>query len=321
MRHPRYIGAAILGVLALLIIGLFGVLQTGFARDHIRRWIADATAGTSTQVQVDTIEGLVPFNMRLVGLHLSDRDGAWLSADRISLAWSPSALLSGRLQVDELAAGTIDIQRVPAAEPKPEAPAPGPLIPELPIAIEVSQLSVDRLALAAPILGKPAALSVTAHARLGEIDDGLSASLSLRQLSGHTGTAQIDLTYQPERDFLTLKGEVQEPQGGVLGRLLGLPQESNLAVALTGEGPVAAWSGHMNATLDGSALLDLTATIQGHEARTIRFALKPSPTLSCPRRFGLWWPAASRRRAPSLFHRPGARSTSRNSRQGPLPDS
>src|SRR5262245_44431026 len=192
MRRALYIAAAIVGTLLALVAGLFGVLQTGFARDYARQWIADATAGTSTQVQLAAIEGLVPFDMKLTGLRLSDRDGTWLTADRISVSWSPGALLSGRLQVDEVAAGTIDMRRTPAPAPEQtQAPTkPGPLIPELPIAIDLRQLSVERLALAAPILGEPAALSVTAHARLGDVGDGLSASLSLQQLSGHTGTAQ-----------------------------------------------------------------------------------------------------------------------------------
>jgi translocation and assembly module TamB len=284
-RRPIYIGLAVLGVVLALVAGLFGALQTDFARDRIRLWIAEITAGGPAAVHLDAIEGLLPFNMRLTGLRLSDRDGAWLFADHVSLAWSPHALLGGRLQVDEIAAGAIDLARLPEAE-ETQAPEPsGPLIPQLPIAIDLRRLSVQRLALAAPVLGEPAALSVAAGAKLGEIGDGLSASLSLQQLSGNTGTGTIDLAYRPDQDFLSLKGHVAEPQGGVLGRLLGLPQGSNLQVALDGEGPLAAWQGRMNATLDGNPLLDLTAQIQGHDARTIVFALRAAPDEILPKQF------------------------------------
>jgi translocation and assembly module TamB len=284
-RRAIYIGLSVLGVVLALVAGLFGALQTGFARDRIRLWIADVTAGSPAAVHLDAIEGLVPFDMRLTGLRLSDRDGAWLFADHVSLAWSPHALLGGRLQVDEIAVGTIDLARLPAAE-KTRAPEPsGPLIPQLPIAIDLQRLSVERLALAAPILGEPAALSVEASAKLGEIGDDLSASLSLQQLSGHTGTATIDLAYRPDQDFLSLTGTVAEPQGGVLGRLLGLPRGSNLQIALDGDGPLAAWQGRMNATLGGNALLDLTAQIQGHEARTVAFALRAAPDAVLPEQF------------------------------------
>ncbi|HET6620856.1 MAG TPA: translocation/assembly module TamB domain-containing protein [Dongiaceae bacterium] len=282
MRRAFYIGLAIPGILLALVAGLFGALQTGFARDHLRTWIADLTAGTPARVRLDAVEGLVPFDMRLVHVQLSDRDGPWLTADRVSVDWTPSALLRGRLQVDALTAGTIDVQRTPAAEQTQEPSEPGPLIPELPVDIDLRQLSIARLALAAPILGEPAALSVTAHAKLGEIGDGLSASLSLQQLSGHAGTARIDLAYRPEQDTLALKGNVQEPQGGVLGRLLGLPQGSDLRVALTGEGPLSNWSGRMDATLDGKTLLSLTATSQGRETRTIAFTLHGAPAPLVP---------------------------------------
>jgi translocation and assembly module TamB len=70
---------------------------------------------------------------------------------------------------------------------------------------------------------------------------------------------------------------VAEPQGGVLGRLLDLPQRSDFRVALNGEGPLDAWQGTMNATLDGRPLADLTAEIAGRDVRTIAFNLRSAP--------------------------------------------
>ena len=276
-RIAIYIGLSVVGILLALVAGLFGVLQTGYARDQLRQWIAEATAGSSTVVRLDAIEGLVPFDMQLVGLRLSDRDGSWLTADRVSLAWSPSALLAGRLQVDALTAGTIDVARAPAAEQAQEPDEPGPLIPELPITIDLRRLSVARVALAAPILGEPSALSLEGRAQLGEIADGLAASLNVEQLEGNTGTAAIDLAYRPDDDFLKLKANVVESQGGVLGRLLGLPQRSDLRITLDGEGPLDTWQGHMASTLDGQPLVDLTAEIGGRDVRTIAFNLHAVP--------------------------------------------
>ena len=276
-RIAIYIGLSVVGILLALLAGLFGVLQTGYARDQLRQRIAEATAGSSAAVQLDAIEGLVPFDMQLVGLRLSDRDGTWATADRVSLSWSPSALLAGRLQVDALTAGTIDVARAPAAEQTQEPEEPGPLIPELPITIDLRRLSVERVALAAPILGEPAALSLEARAQLGEIADGLAASLNIRQLEGNTGTVAIDVAYRPDDEFLKLKANVKEPQGGVLGRLLGLPQRSDLRITLDGEGPLDAWQGHMASTLDGQLLVDLTAEIGGRDVRTIAFNLHAVP--------------------------------------------
>ncbi|HJR23344.1 MAG TPA: translocation/assembly module TamB domain-containing protein [Dongiaceae bacterium] len=276
-RIAIYVALSVVGLLLALVAALFGVLQTGYARDQLRQQIATATAGNSTAVELDAIEGLVPLDMQLVGLRLSDRDGTWLTADRVSLSWSPSALLAGRLQVDALTAGTIDVARAPAAEQAKKPEEPGPLIPELPIAIDLRRLSVERVALAAPILGEPAALSLEAQAQLGEIADGLAASLTVRQLEGNTGTADIDVAYHPDDDFMKLNADVAEPQGGVLGRLLGLPQRSDLRITLKGEGPLDAWQGQMASTFDGRPLVDLTAEIAGRDARTIAFSLRAAP--------------------------------------------
>jgi translocation and assembly module TamB len=281
-RIALTIGLSVVGVLLALIVGLFAVLQTEYARDQLRQRIADATAGSATEVHLDAIKGLVPFDMQLMGLRLSDRDGVWATADRIALSWSPSALLAGRLQVDALTAGTIDVARAPAAEQAQEPEEPGPLIPELPIAIDLRRLSVDRVALAAPILGEVAALSLEAQAQLGEIADGVTASLQVQQLEGNTGTAAIEVAYRPDDDFLKLKADVEEPQGGVLGRLLGLPQRSDLRVALNGEGPLDAWQGRMSSTLDGQPLVDMTAEMGGRDVRTIAFSLRAVPDSLLP---------------------------------------
>ncbi|WP_119299630.1 translocation/assembly module TamB domain-containing protein [Dongia deserti] len=278
MRRAIYILLSIIGVLLLLVAGLFAALQTGFARDQARLLIADMTAGTSTHVRLDAIEGLLPFDMRLIGISLSDRDGTWLTADRASVRWPPLALLSGRLQIDEIGASTIDLARPPVADGQAPEPAPsGPLVPELPVTIDLRSLSIERLALAAPILGEPAALSLQGSAKFGEPAEGLSVLLAMRQLAGNTGTATIDLAYRPNEDFFRLMGKVDEPQGGVLGKLIGLPRGSNLQIALEGEGPLEAWQGHANAKLNGKQLLDLTADVRGDDARTITFALQAAP--------------------------------------------
>lgn len=282
MRRALYILLSVIGVLLLLLAGLFGALQTGLARDRLRLMIADMTAGTSTQVHLEAIAGLVPFDMQLAGLRLSDRDGVWATADRVDVSWSPWSLLAGRLQVDRVAAGTIALARTPAADEAPQPEPSGPLLPELPVDIDLRTLSVGRLSLAAPILGEPAALSLEASARLGELGDELSASLAVQQLSGNTGTATLDLAYRPDDAFLRLSGKVDEPEGGVLGRLLGLPQRSALRIALAGEGPLAAWHGQLDADLNGKPLLNLTTDVRDEETRAIAFTLRATPDALLP---------------------------------------
>ena len=169
-RIALYIGLSVVGILLALVAGLFGVLQTGFARDQMRhldcgRDGRQLDRGASRR---DRRAGAVR--------HAAGRSSPVGSRWRLGyrpiaslLSWSPSALLAGRLQVDALTAGAIDVARAPAAEQTQEPEEPGPLIPELPIAIDLRRLSVERVALAAPILGEPAALSLEAQAQLGEI--------------------------------------------------------------------------------------------------------------------------------------------------------
>ena len=49
-RIALYAALSVIGLLLALVAGLFGLLQTGYARDQLRQQIADATAGSATGI-------------------------------------------------------------------------------------------------------------------------------------------------------------------------------------------------------------------------------------------------------------------------------
>src|SRR5690606_2670092 len=68
---------------------------------------------------------------------------------------------------------------------------------------------------------------------------------------------------------LDLQGD--EPQGGLLARMLALPGLPSVALRLEGEGPLSAWQGNLDLALDGRQAVDLDLTAAGTDPRAIAF--------------------------------------------------
>ena len=67
----------------------------------------------TTQVTIGSIEGALSSNAVIRDIRIADKDGVWLNLDRARLVWSRTALLRGRLQVDELTVDRLQILRRP----------------------------------------------------------------------------------------------------------------------------------------------------------------------------------------------------------------
>lgn len=110
-------------VLALALLGWVGTTEAGlrWAAERARPWLP---AGVS----FEAVDGRLLGPLRVEGLRLEAVDHQ-IALAQIDIAWSPRALLAGRLHVDRLAIDGVDVAPAPA----PETAATGP--PELPGAI------------------------------------------------------------------------------------------------------------------------------------------------------------------------------------------
>jgi len=273
MRRAGKITLGILGGLLLLVLVAFALMQTGFGKRQILALVEDHLSEPPAKLEADSLEGLVPFDMVLVGTKLSDAQGVWLEADRLALAWSPSALLGRKLSVRDLSADRIAVLRAPISPPSPPSNEPMRLeLPRLPVDIDLQRLAVERLELGPEFLGEPAVFAIQAQARLGDPTDGLQANLALNRIDRDLDRIGLTLDYRPAVDSLAIDVKAEEPQGGLLTKLLGLPGTPKFALGLSGSGPLANWQAKGQATVDARPLLDLTATSHGPaEDRTIAF--------------------------------------------------
>src|SRR5258706_6894884 len=146
MRRALKISAWVVGASAFLILLLGVVLFIAGNTDSGRAMIEKLTRGvTSGHVSLSGLSGSFPQHLMVEHFQLSDGRGVWLRAERVTLDWSPLALLARRVQVDTLHAAEVDMERLPESSPNARGGAVS--IPR----IDVGSLSGDLLKMGAEL--------------------------------------------------------------------------------------------------------------------------------------------------------------------------
>lgn len=258
-RWLRRAAAALL-MLMLLILGTFGLMQTSVGREWLSTIAARAVSGPGFSIAIVGLEGTIPFDMRAERIEIADDHGAWLTIRQAQIKLSPADLLTGRIHVEALTAAAIEVARSPAAGTP--APSTTPLsewlrLPHLPLGLAVDRLAVERLSLAAGVLGEP--LEATLAGAVTMQDDATHATLDLRRTDGEQGNIDLDVRLAGRTPALSVRLSADEPTGLLLGRLLNRGDRPPLALSFTGEGPLSQWRGRLTAS--GGSLVQLECDV------------------------------------------------------------
>src|SRR6266478_6029890 len=228
MRRALKISAWVVGASALLLLLLGGALfiagNTDSGRAMIEKLTRDLTSG---HVSLSGLSGSFPQHLMVEHFQLSDDRGVWLRAERVTLDWSPLALLARRVQVDTLHAAEVDMERLPQSSPNAHGGAVS--MPR----IDVASMSVDLLKLGAELAGTPASLVVHGNAHLRSVRD-MVISAAAHRIDGD-GDYVLQLRFDPKRMDAALT--LHEPAGGPLENLLQLPGLGALAASVNLTGP------------------------------------------------------------------------------------
>ena len=277
MRRAWRIGAWTLGALLMVLVALSALMLIAGNTVRGRALIERATARLSDgHIRLSGLSGSFPEAIDLKQLQLADEHGVWLSAERISLRWSPLALLAQHVKVQRLQLARLAIERRPVSE----ASQPGSRT-RLPH-IDIGELSIDVLQLAPELTGVRATLSIEGTMHVASLIDA-AVRITARRTDA-PGDYEIRLRCDPARVDAALK--VEEPAGGARGNLLKLPGLGALSVDANLTGPrrterleVTARAGELRALAQGS--LDLT-----QRAADLIFRLDPRAIADAVRRLG-----------------------------------
>lgn len=177
-RAGRIVGWTALGLVILIALAVGGGALFLHSQ-HGGRWIADKAVAALHEAGVDasigSLEGDLPFSIRLRDLRLADKDGVWLDVPQASLSIGAAALLHGRFKIKELSVSEAELIRLPHFPEKEAPPTPSdPLALLRPDALQplaadiakylglasVDKLSVSRFRLGQAVAGLPLTISI-----------------------------------------------------------------------------------------------------------------------------------------------------------------
>ncbi len=251
-----------LTLLALFVAG-FATLAVRAANDEkgvLANLISRALSTPDSRVSIGDIEGALSSDATIRDIQLSDRNGVWLRLDRARIVWRRLALLQRRLEVDTLEIGTLTIERRPVPAEVPVAGEDQPLLPELPLKVEIKTFRLGELALGEPVAGAAARLTASGAVRLGPPAEGLDLTFDARRLDA-AGTFVARLGLVPQGQRLTLALNLDEPAGGLVARLAKFPGLPPVKLDLGGQGTLDAFDARLTFTAGEGVGATGTATV------------------------------------------------------------
>jgi translocation and assembly module TamB len=257
-RTLRWLGVA-LGLAIIFLIGGAALLQTEEGKTWLARTIERTISAPDFTVAVTGLHGTIPFNIKVDQIDIGDRDGTYLTAHDFGLNISAAALLARQLRIRWLSFGEVGMARSSTAPPSTTPLTEYFKIPAVPIGVVLDRLSIDRLAVAAPVLGESLVATVEGSARLA--GETAHVALELQRTDGTAGNIHLAMDLAGGAPTLKLQLEASEPTGVLLDRVLGRTDRLPLALSLSGTGPLADWHGRLSASGGNLAHADADLTL------------------------------------------------------------
>ena len=217
-------------LLALLVIGLLAVRWfaasgpgRGFAEARI-----EALSISGQTIQIDGLGGDLFGTMNLKRLEVSDEDGVWLTADRVRLDWSPSALIGGTLRIRTLAAETVSIERQPTLEPassSAERESGGGFLK----GYVLDQIELSEIQLAESVAGPAMRYTLTGRGQYS--GDAGSVAVNLAPLDPFGDRLVAAMSWSP-REALEGAVDLSGEPGGLLSELLRVQGRESISARL-----------------------------------------------------------------------------------------
>jgi len=238
-------------LLTLLTLPFAAVAQDDEGEGYLTRLIQDNLSGDDRIVDIQGFQGALSSRATVERITVADSEGVWLELDNVVLDWNRSALLRGRIDVKELTAELLRVERAPVSNavnvPSPEAQPFS--LPELPVGIKLDTLDIARIELGDSFLGEAVALSLQGSAQLADGEG--TANVTANRLDGKRGVFVIDGSYDNGSKVLGLNLNVEEGEDGIVARLINLPDRPSVKLTLTGEAPISEFAANLTLATGG----------------------------------------------------------------------
>lgn len=224
--------------------------DVGFLAGLLQSYLSDA----GREVSIRGFQGALSSQATIQSLTIADDQGIWLVLRDVTLDWSRSALLSRRVEVNELSAGEIHIRRLPdtgedSALPSPTA-RPAFQLPELPVSVNIGELRADRVVIEAAVTGQERAILRLEGGMQLEGGEG-NARFEARRIDDKEGEFRFSGNFDNETRNLTLDLLLSEGPEGIAAALLDIPGQPSMALSVIGSGPIDDFEADIQLATDG----------------------------------------------------------------------
>ena len=264
MIWGRRIGVALLGLVAILAAAL-AIVDTDAGHRWVAARIAATTTGNGLRFGIGRIDGSLYGHTRITDLRVYDLDGLVFRAPSVALDWRPWRWFANHLDIRKLAIPQATLFHTPRTRPSGARSA---ILPGFDITI--GRLTVDRLVLAAPVLGSERVGRVEGHA---DIRAG-RARVDLSALVAGSDRLTLRMDAEPSRDRFDIDVAAQGGADGVLARMGGV--RVPVRVDVSGDGRWARWDGRAVAQAGNLRAVDLALTARNGRY-TLSGVLVPAP--------------------------------------------
>lgn len=204
-------------------------------KSYFLSFVEEKLSGPNRKITISGIEGVLSSEAKVGSITVADREGVWLRIHDAQLVWSRLALLRGRLSVDTLTAKQVELIRKPLPDeslPSPEAG--GFSLPELPLAILLGDLNIERLKFGQQVFGLESEVALKGNLTLE--NGSLQSLFDITRLDGPGGTMKLKANYANADQTLDLDVHLIEPANGIAANLLNIEGKPPVELKLSGAG-------------------------------------------------------------------------------------
>jgi translocation and assembly module TamB len=240
--------------LAVASLPMVVLAQTSGAfddRDYLTALLEDNLSGAGRQVVITGFEGALSSQAKIAELTIADDLGVWISLKDVTLDWTRSDLLQGKVTVNTLSAAEIDLARLPQSQSDVVAEAAPFALPELPVSVSIGTISAQQLRLGAPVLGQEITASVTAALQLSGGEGQGNLRIERLDENAPTGQADITISFANATRQLMVDVQIAEGAGGILAEIMGVEGAPALAFTAKGDGPLSDFAAQIALASDG----------------------------------------------------------------------
>lgn len=242
-------------------------------RGYLTALLEDNLSGAGRAVVITGFEGALSSQATIERLTIADDAGVWITLEGVVLDWSRSALLRGVVDVSELSAKRIVLDRMPeAGDSGPVAEAGTFALPDLPVSVSIGRLAAGQVVLGEAVLGEPLEGRLEASATLAG-GEGAAKVLLERVDEGPAGKLDLTASFSNTTGQMVVDLLAEEAAGGIAVSKLGIPGAPSARLAVQGAGPVTDFTATVGLRTDGVERLAGTVELLGTEDGTRGFAV------------------------------------------------